>query len=90
MLAGKYNSALLVSAGLLTLAVSYAIYTHGRSIWIQICQKMVGQQSVADVLARIGPASREHWKDLYIRAGLSYPSSDLAFLAVRDSAMLEV
>ena len=81
---------LIVIVALVLAVATYVFYTYGRAMWVPAYQKVAGKQTVSEVLETIGPRSRRHWQEQFAAAGLSYPPQRLTFLAVKDTALLEV
>lgn len=52
--------------------------------------KIVGQRTVAEVIASVGPDARNRMSSYFSGAGVAYPPSEVTLLAIKDAAQLEV
>jgi len=82
------------SALILTLVVVgvgvVGMYLYGRALWAPVYQKLAGKRTVAEVVDAYGDAARERMRPYFQAADVSYPPAAVAFLALKDSAILEV
>lgn len=74
----------VVIALLLILAIGGgAIYVFGRGAWFPLLLQMRGPRTVADVVARYGPAARTRLRPHFTRAGVAYPPKEIAILVFK-------
>jgi L,D-transpeptidase catalytic domain len=69
---------------LLVAAASGAFILYGRSMWFPLLLQIRGPRSVADVIARYGPAARSRLKPHFAKARVAYPPKDIALLVFKD------
>jgi hypothetical protein len=62
----------------------------GRGLWYPLLLRITGPRSVADVIARYGPATRKHLQPMFVRAGVSYPPRQLALLVFKRERRVSV
>lgn len=74
---------------LLLIAVGVFIF-YGRSMWVPVVQQITGRQTVADVLAEVGPQARLRLVQYFDQAGIVYPPDKAMLLAIKSTAMLEL
>ncbi|MDP9193663.1 MAG: hypothetical protein M3P06_18365 [Acidobacteriota bacterium] len=67
-------------AVLLIVIGSGAFYIYGRSLWYPLLLRITGPRTVADVVARYGPAARKRLGPHFTRAGVAYPPKQIALL----------
>jgi hypothetical protein len=60
-----------------------ALVSYGRGVWFPLLLQIRGERSVADVLARFGPAARSRLAPHFQRAGLAYPPKRIALLVFK-------
>lgn len=61
-----------------------------RPIWVPIYQKVVGKQTVSDVLMKYESETNSRLKPFFQKAGIQYPPSQLTLLAIKDTKQLEL
>ncbi len=66
------------------------VYLFMRPIWVPIYQKVVGKQTVSDVVNAYGNTSRDRLVPYFQKAGVQYPPSQITLLAVKDTKKLEL
>jgi hypothetical protein len=77
----------------ITLALSFALfpgYGNGRTLGTISTGPLYGKRSVAEVLRQIGPKAEARIKPFFDRAGVAYPSQQLAFVVLKEERELEV
>lgn len=79
------TSLLVVSTG-----VMLAMFFYGRSIWSPVYQKIVGKQTMEDVVTIYGDPARSRLIPFFKVAGVSYPPKKITLLAIKDMAKLEL
>ncbi|WP_028776020.1 L,D-transpeptidase family protein [Shimazuella kribbensis] len=69
-----------------------SLYIYGRSLWMPYYLKIVGTQTVSDVITEIGTENREKLEDYFKQAGVEYPSNKIkiALLGFKEEKILEV
>lgn len=72
----------IVIAAILALALG-AFYVYGRGLWYPLLLRVTGERSVADVVARYGPAARARLAPYFKKAGVPYPPKRIALLAFK-------
>jgi hypothetical protein len=68
---------------LVLLLAGGAVYLFGRGAWYPLLLQIRGPRSVADVVARYGPAARTRMRPHFTRAGVAYPPKDVAILVFK-------
>ncbi|WP_163832787.1 L,D-transpeptidase family protein [Spartinivicinus ruber] len=77
--------------GLLTVGVFIILfYVFGRSIWYPIYNEITGKRTVQSAIDEYGPNARKKLETYFETAGVSYPPSEVALLAIKQSKALEV
>jgi hypothetical protein len=61
-----------------------AFVVYGRGIWYPLFLRVSGTRTVADVVARYGPAARRRLEPHFERAGVSYPPRQIALLVFKN------
>src|SRR5690242_14411504 len=69
---------------------SGAFYVFGRGIWYPLLLQITGPRSVADVIARYGPAARKSFAADFARAHVAYPPKQLALLVFKRERRVSV
>lgn len=80
----------VVIAAVLLLIGSGAFYLYGRGLWYPLLLRITGPRSVADVVARYGPAVRKNFAEDFKRAGVAYPPKELALLVFKRERRVSV
>ncbi|HYH08093.1 MAG TPA: L,D-transpeptidase family protein [Thermoanaerobaculia bacterium] len=81
----------LVIALLLILAIGGgAFYVFGRAVWYPLLFEVRGPRTVADVVARYGPAARAELRPYFERAGIAYPPKEIAILVFKRERRVAV
>jgi hypothetical protein len=73
---------------LIILIVGFILF--GRGVWYPWYLLAKGHKTVAQVIAELSPAVRPRVDFLFQRVKMSYPPEKIAFLAVKDSKVLEL
>ena len=69
---------------LLIAAASGAFIVYGRGIWYPLLLQIRGPRSVADVVAKYGPAARARLKPHFVKARVAYPPKEITFLVFKE------
>ena len=72
------------------LLVVLLAHQYGRSWWHPMYQKVVGQRTVDEVIARYGPQAESRLQAHFTAAGVHYPPERISLLAFKDVDVLEV
>lgn len=83
----RHRAAVIVAI-LLIAAGTFIAY--GRGLWYPLLLRVTGPRTVADVLAKYGPAARERLVPHFRRAGVSYPPKEIALLVFKRERRLAV
>ncbi len=67
-----------------------AVFIWGRSYWVPVMRKVVGDRTTADVIEQYGVESRLRLGRYFSAAGIQYPPESVTFLAVKETAVMEV
>jgi len=62
----------------------------GSGLWIPVYYGIMGKRTVNDVILSMGEGARARMRPYYERAGVSYPPTAVAFVALKDERRLEV
>lgn len=69
---------------LLVLAIGAgAFVVYGRGIWYPLLLRITGPRTVADAVAKYGPAARTRLKPKFAKAGAAYPPKQIALLVFK-------
>ena len=75
----------------LCLAIVVVLFgMYGRAYWHPIYMTAVGKRTVADVIDLYGERSRARLESYFKKAAVAYPPKEVAFLALKDSKLLEL
>ncbi|MDE0009337.1 MAG: L,D-transpeptidase family protein [Gammaproteobacteria bacterium] len=82
----------LAAAFLVALAVAtvLAVGTWGRSFWVPAYRTVVGDRTVADVMAEYGEPATKRLAARFEAAGLHYPPSEVALVGLKSEMRLEL
>jgi hypothetical protein len=69
---------------------SGAFYVYGRSLWYPLLLRISGPRTVADVVARYGPAARRRLGPDFRRAGVTWPPKQIALLVFKREKRLSL
>jgi len=75
---------------LLLVVISIVFYKYGRNVWYPVTVKVVGPKTVAEIISQYENNVRHELLPLFTDAGVSYPPSQLALVAFKDSKILEL
>lgn len=70
------------------LAGGTAFVVYGRGVWYPLFLRLGGPRSVADVLAKYGPAARARLRPQFERAGVAWPPKEIALLVFKKERRL--
>jgi hypothetical protein len=79
---------LIVLVVVLIGAGAFAVF--GRAIWYPMLLRITGPRTVADVIARYGPAARSRLLPHFRKAGMTYPPKRVALLVFKEERRLAV
>jgi hypothetical protein len=85
----KGRAVALIAVATVFLAGS-AFYLFGRGIWFPLVLQIRGERTVAQVIARYGPNTRERLKPDFERAGITYPPKQIAILVFKKERRVAV
>ncbi|KAF7783519.1 hypothetical protein PRUB_a3306 [Pseudoalteromonas rubra] len=66
------------------------VYLFMRPIWVPMYQKVVGKQTVSDVVSRYESETHNRLEPFFQKAGIQYPPSQVTLLAIKDTKQLEL
>jgi hypothetical protein len=69
---------------LLLVALVSGVIVYGRAYWYPLLVRMRGPRTVADVVAKYGPAARARLAPHFRKAGVAYPPKDIAILVFKN------
>ena len=75
---------------IVVLVVAGSFVAFGRGLWYPLLLRATGPRSVADALARYGPAARTRLAPDFRRAGVTYPPQEIALLALKKERRVAV
>lgn len=79
-----------VIAIVLFIAAGGAFLAFGRGMWYPLLLRVTGPRSVADVVAKYGPAARARLAPHFRRAGVAYPPKEIAILVLKKERRMAV
>ena len=79
-----------VIAIVLILAAGGAFYAFGRGVWYPLFLRITGTRTVADVVAKYGPAARSRLAPHFQRAQVAYPPKEIAILVLKQERRVAV
>lgn len=65
-------------------------YAYGRTLWHPMYTRLLGGQSVEEVVEQYGAEARDYWEPLLRDAGVAYPPPSLTLIALKQERVLEV
>src|SRR6187549_2963465 len=80
----------VIVAAVLLLLAGGAFFVFGRGLWYPLLLRITGPRTVADVVARYGPAARKSFAPDFARAHVSYPPKQLALLVFKREKRVSV
>lgn len=80
----------IVAIVLLLIAGTGAFVVFGRGLWYPLLLRISGERTVADVVARYGPAARTRLKPSFDRVGLAWPPKQIALLVFKRERRLSL
>jgi hypothetical protein len=83
------NKKVIVIAVVLLLAGG-AFYVFGRGLWYPLLLRISGPRTVADVVARYGPAARKRLGPHFTRSSVAYPPKQIALLVFKREKRLSL
>jgi hypothetical protein len=69
---------------------AFLFYQYGRSLWKPVSLKVLGKQTVSEVIEKYGVSTREELAPLFAESGVEYPPKHLALIAFKDTQQLEL
>jgi len=79
----RWRHSLVVIAAVVVILAAGAIALFGRGLWYPLYLQISGTRTVADVVARYGPAARKRLTPHFQRAGVAYPPKQIALLVFK-------
>jgi hypothetical protein len=67
-----------------------AFVAFGRGVWYPLLLQITGPRTVADVVAKYGPAARARLKPHFDKAGVKWPPREIAFIVLKDEKRMAV
>jgi len=81
----------IVAISLTVLVVTTLLfYQYGRSYWYPFYTKLVGKDSVSEIVLRYQGTALERIKRNFKSANISFPPKELAFLAIKETNVFEL
>lgn len=80
----------VVIVAMILLAAGGAFVVYGRGIWYPLLLRITGPRTVADAVAKYGPAARARLKPEFARAGVAYPPRRIVLLAFKRENRLSL
>lgn len=85
----RRNSVTVIVLVVLIVAVG-AFYVYGRAMWYPLLLRVTGPRTVADVLAKYGPAAQARLEPYFKRAGVAYPPKRIAILVFKNEKRVAI
>ena len=80
----------VTAIALVLLLAGGAFYVFGRGVWYPLLLQITGPRTVADVVARYGPAAHKRLGPYFKRAGVAYPPKQIALLVFKRERRLSL
>jgi len=78
-------------AGLALLLLSAVlVYTYGRSYWVPLYYRVMGERTVAEVVANLEPTAGAAWRTRCAELGVAFPPAHVTLICIKDRKILEV
>jgi len=77
----RHTSVVIVAVAIFLAAGAFIAF--GRGIWYPLLLRITGPRTVADAVAKYGPAARARLKPHFARAGAAYPPKEIALLVFK-------
>lgn len=84
---GRHRYA-VIAAILIVAAGSFVAF--GRALWYPLLLRVTGPRTVADVVAKYGPAARARLAPHFKRAGVAYPPKEIAILTLKQERRVAI
>jgi len=75
---------LVVIVALVVLGGGGLLAAYGRGLWAPLLMRLGGPRSVADVIAKVGPAARGRLVPHFRKAGVAWPPQEIAMLVFKE------
>jgi len=72
------------------IAALIAFVAFGRGLWYPLLLRVTGTRTVADVVAKYGPAARARLKPHFDKAGVKWPPREIALLVLKNEGRVAV
>lgn len=72
------------------IAALTAFVAFGRGIWYPLLLQVARPRTVADVVAKYGPAARARLQPHFVKAGVKWPPREIAFLVLKNERRVAV
>lgn len=79
-----------VAAVVVLVAALGAFVAFGRGAWVPLLMRVTGPRTVADVVAKYGPAARARLEPHFDKAGVTWPPREIAFLVLKQERRMAV
>ena len=80
----------VIAIAVVLLLAGGAFYVFGRGLWYPLLMQLTGPRTVADVVARYGPAAHKRLGPYFKRAGVAYPPKQIALLVFKRERRLSL
>ncbi|MFA6240040.1 MAG: L,D-transpeptidase family protein [Candidatus Hydrogenedentales bacterium] len=74
----------------LVLAAGLLFYHYGRSYWTPLYYRLMGERSVAEVVATLEPTAGAAWRARCAGHGVAFPPAHITLICIKDRRTLEV
>ena len=75
---------------LLLAALASGVIVYGRAYWYPLLLRVRGPRTVADVVAKYGPAAKARLAPHFRKAGVAYPPKEIAILVFKDERRVAI
>ena len=72
------------------IAALTAFVAFGRGVWYPLLLQVMGTRTVADVVAKYGPAARARLQPHFSKAGVKWPPREIAFIVLKKERRVAV
>jgi hypothetical protein len=87
----RHRSVVIVIAlVVISVAAFGAFVAFGRGAWYPLLPRVTGPRTVADVVAKYGPAARARLKPHFDKAGVTWPPREIAFIVLKQERRMAV
>ncbi len=83
-------SKIILTSGVILITIGIGIYSFGRNLWVPAYKKIVGKQTVAEVVAQHKSATTAALAPAFTQSGMEFPPESITLIAYKEEKTLEL